>query len=939
MRIGHVVGAILLGVLGPGVSVVLAGDTPVQMPAAADQTVDFVRDIKPLFESSCIQCHAKGKTKGGLSLETRASLFKGGDSGPAAVVGHSADSYIVKMVAGVDPDEQMPKKGKKWSPHEVGLLRAWIDQGAAWDSKIAFTRPEPANLKVRVVEVAESAKSHPLDALLEQYLESKGVTTPATISDAMFVRRACLDVTGALPTADQLSAFLLDPSSDKRAKLVHQLLADRRGYADNWLSFWNDLLRNDYHGAGFIDGGRRQITGWLYNALIENKPYDQMVSQLVSPTKACEGFARGIIWRGTVNASMLPPMQAAQNTSQVFLGVNLKCASCHDSFVSDYTLADAYGMAAVFSDGPLELIRCDQPQGTMSSPQFLFPKIGTIQGATDKVDRMKQLAAVLTSPTDGRFARTIVNRLWAKLIGHGLVEPLDEMDKPAWDPDILDWLAQDLVDHHFDLKHTIETIMTSRAYQLASVDAPAPGAYTFLGPQVRRLTAEQFYDAITDMAGDSARFPDTLDIDFAKDGLAVVRATPGWMWTDEAVEDGQARADTEAAFDVKKVEEKKPDEKKPADAKLGAAKTDTKKADDMKPDSKPADAKAADTKVAEAKAAEAKKAADKEAADKKDAAAADPVEIIPRHRVVFRKEFALTSVPREAYAAVAASQGFSLIVNGRGAPGIRSDGERNGRITTFNVQPNLQVGQNVIVLEVTSHTSKSLNDAEAKEFPQSKNHLNAISGVGCYVRLIDADGNFSELVSDDTWHAMRAPPGKWRDAGYDDSEWRPVTVLADGLTPIDEGPALPPITRQDFANEPIDVGPTFQSAIGTISQPGHIRASMLGADTLMSALDRPTREQVMTSRITAPTTLQALELTHGKTLDERLKRAAAKAHDAAAADPQAWVLHVYLHLLGRPPSDREVKLALDVIGTPVKEEGMADFLWAVTMLPEFDYVY
>src|SRR6185312_1304713 len=138
---------------------VVAGQS---LPPAAERPVEFAKDIKPLFESSCIQCHAKGKTKGGLSLETRDSFLKGGDSGPAAVPGQSAKSLIVKLVSGIDPDDQMPKKGKKWTPDQVALLRAWIDQGAKWPPAIRFTRPEPANLKVRQVELPPGAQQHPV---------------------------------------------------------------------------------------------------------------------------------------------------------------------------------------------------------------------------------------------------------------------------------------------------------------------------------------------------------------------------------------------------------------------------------------------------------------------------------------------------------------------------------------------------------------------------------------------------------------------------------------------------------------------------------------------------------------------------------------------------------------------------------------------------------
>src|SRR5690348_4564304 len=166
---------------------------PSALPPTADHPVSFVKEIKPLFEASCIQCHAKGKDKGGFSLETREGFLKGGDTGPAAVPGKSGDSYVVKLVAGVDPDEQMPKKGKKWTAAQVGLLRAWIDQGAPWDAGITFARPEPANLKPRQVSVPQGQEANPIDRFLASYFASRGITRRAVVDDAVFARRAYLD--------------------------------------------------------------------------------------------------------------------------------------------------------------------------------------------------------------------------------------------------------------------------------------------------------------------------------------------------------------------------------------------------------------------------------------------------------------------------------------------------------------------------------------------------------------------------------------------------------------------------------------------------------------------------------------------------------------------------------------------------------------------------
>src|SRR5690606_2853455 len=199
----------------------------------------------------------------------------------------------------------------------------------------------------------------------------------------------------------------------------------------------------------------RQISSWLYTALASNMPYDEFVSALVAPGRDSEGFTNGIIWRGVVNASQTPPMQAAQNVSQVFMGVNLKCASCHDSFINDWQLADAYGLAGVYADAPLEMVECDRPTGATAPLKFLYPSLGTIDADASRDERVKALAALMIDERNGRLSRTIVNRLWARLFGRGLVEPLDDMDRAAWHPDLLDWLAEDLVAHEYDLQHTL----------------------------------------------------------------------------------------------------------------------------------------------------------------------------------------------------------------------------------------------------------------------------------------------------------------------------------------------------------------------------------------------------------------------------------------------------------------------------------------------------
>src|SRR5258706_2431110 len=387
------------------------------LPPPASHAVDSSKEINPIFEASCLKCHGRGKDKGGLRVDTRETFLKGGDSGPAVLSSNSAQSLLIALVQGFDPDNIMPKKGLRLTAEQIGLLRAWIDQGVPWDASISFARLEPIHLKPRLPEIPPGPKAaNPIDRFLQPYFAEHKIKPPQAVHDRLFHRRVYLDVIGLLPPPEELKKFVADRRADKREKLVQRLLAEERSYAEHWLSFWNDLLRNDYKGTGYIDGGRKQITTWLYSALLTNMPYDQFVGQLINPIPASEGFSKGIVWRGVVNASQTPQMQAAQNISQVFMGVNLKCASCHDSFINDLTLADAYGLAGIYADGPLEMVRCDKPTGKKAELKFLYPELGAIDPHAEKAARLEQLAHIITQRQDARLTRTLVNRLWQRLI-------------------------------------------------------------------------------------------------------------------------------------------------------------------------------------------------------------------------------------------------------------------------------------------------------------------------------------------------------------------------------------------------------------------------------------------------------------------------------------------------------------------------------------------
>lgn len=463
---------------------------------AAAEPVDFSKAIHPIFVSRCVSCHNTDSPQAGLTLGTRESMIKGGVHGPAVIPGDSARSLIVKRILG-EGGARMPMGGKPLAADEIDLIRRWIDEGA-------IVNVAPVQAPATFSLALRPPKGGGIDRLLSTYYKKHGVPESSRISDAGYARRAYLDIWGLLPNPEQVDRFLKDTRPDKRARLVDELLADNEAYAGHWITFWNDLLHND-EGVIFY-GDRASITKWLLEALKTNLPYDRFAQALIAPEgpSAPEGFVRGVTWRGVVNASQLPPMQAAQNSAQVFLGINLKCNSCHDSFISHWKLKDAYGLASFFSEKPLELVRCDMNMGVMSEPNFLFPQLGTVDKNAPLAERRRAAARMFTGEQNGLFSRTIVNRFWKTLFGRGLVEPADDMEGPSWHPELLDWLAQDLIDHNYDLKHLLKTIMVSDAYARASVPAGnmRDPKYVFRGPWPRRMTAEQFVDSVSSVTGE-----------------------------------------------------------------------------------------------------------------------------------------------------------------------------------------------------------------------------------------------------------------------------------------------------------------------------------------------------------------------------------------------------------------------------------------------------
>jgi hypothetical protein len=804
-----------------------------QLPPPVSRPINFATDIKPILEASCVKCHGRGKAKGGFRLDTRETFLKEADSGPVVVIGRSAESYLIELVAGVDPDNVMPQKGSKLKPEQISLLRAWIDQGLPWAEGVSFAKAPPLNLHPRQPELppARSDLPHPIDRLLDPYFAQRKIPSARIVDDRTFARRAYLDLIGLLPSPDELQAFVGDKRPDKREWLVGRLLADNRRYAEHWLTFWNDLLRNDYRGTGYIDGGRKQISSWLFAALAKNMPYDRFVAELVNPTPESEGFVKGIVWRGVVNASQVPQMQAAQNISQVFLGVNLKCASCHDSFINDWALADAYGMASVYADEPLEMHECDKPNGKKVAARFLYPELGEIPADAPQTERRKRLAEILVSKQNGRLTRTIVNRLWQKFLGRGLVEPVDDLEQAAWHPDLLDWLAEDLASHGYDLKRTMKLILTSRAYQLpaVSMDEQKHADYVFTGPAVRRMSAEQFRDALGTLTG---------------------------VWFETPA----------AQFDFS----------------AGSAE------EQFKSDLMPKKARWIWSETAAAQRA------------------------LPE-TVYFWKSFTLEAVPEEAFVVASCDNSFTLYVNGAKALSGKDFTQPN----FANIRAHLRAGSNTLTVSAINHRPD--NSAPTADQPPQESEANP-AGFILYVRLRD-HGQVLDFATDASWTWSKKKADGWESPGF---------APADGQAAAELGEA---------SVAPWSLDKKLLSTMSVAQVHGEVRSSLVPSDPLAVALGRPPREQLLTVRPSAATTLQALELTNGETLAKVVKRGAEKVLAHPPSSNADLVNGLYAKALGRRPSSVELKLADELLGQPASREHVEDLLWALAMLPEFQLIY
>jgi Protein of unknown function (DUF1553)/Protein of unknown function (DUF1549)/Planctomycete cytochrome C len=455
-------------------------------PGPAD-SIDYFRDVKPLLESRCLECHSGVNSKGGLRLDRAELAINGGDSGPAFEPGQASDSELLRRVRSEDAGEVMPPTGNRLTEAETSLLERWIQDGATW--------PE-------------------LPLVRDSFAGS--------VDEAGFMRRAMLDTVGVPPTAEELRHFVADTSPNKRASLIDRLLEDPRG-ADHWVPFWQDLLAENPNILNPTLNNTGPFRWWIYESLIDDLPLDRMVTQLVLQRGGVrEGGPAGF---GEASQNDVPAAAKGAIVGATFMGIDLKCARCHDSPTGAFKQEQLFQLGAMLANGSLDvpttssvdpaklhsggripLIEVTLMPGSRVEPKWPFHSFAQPDAANGLVpntdDQRERLAALLTAPQHERFAQVIANRVWQRLMGRGIVEPLDDWEKGTpTHPDLLQWLGREFVRGGYQIKFLARTIMNSAAYQRA-VDpvlrSPDP-LYSACEP--RRLSAEQIVDSMFSVTG------------------------------------------------------------------------------------------------------------------------------------------------------------------------------------------------------------------------------------------------------------------------------------------------------------------------------------------------------------------------------------------------------------------------------------------------------
>jgi len=418
---------------------------------------------------------------------------------------------------------------------------------------LLFVVSAALGLEIRAAATELPASSQ-IDSILSREWKAAGIQPNKPASDEVFLRRVYLDVIGRIPTYGEALAFLDSKDPAKRSKLIDQLLSSD-GYAENFFNYWADILRAQSSGAG-ADLGAQAYLNYVRESLRNNKPYDYFVRELLSTSGDC--FDTGAVGYYLRDRGM--PLDNFSNTTRAFLGTRMECAQCHNHPFDRWTQMDFYKMAAfthnmaatnyrspgqteasklisqdktldketqemmrrAISEAfrPLQTSSVVQNKGKLLLPHdYKYPDAKPKEAVLASVmfgnkvelkpesSAIEEFAGWVTSPENPRFTNVIANRLWKKVFGLALIEPLDELldtTKPS-NPELMTFLEKQMVSLHYDMKAYLRVLLNTQTYQReCSTSEVTPGTvYHFPGPTFRRMTAEQTWDSMVALVNPS----------------------------------------------------------------------------------------------------------------------------------------------------------------------------------------------------------------------------------------------------------------------------------------------------------------------------------------------------------------------------------------------------------------------------------------------------
>ena len=330
------------------------------------QTIDFVRDVRPIFQKHCYECHGDKKQKSGLRLDVKQAAFKGGDGyGESFSPGKSGDSPLIRLVTSKDKDDRMPPEGDALKTEEIQTLIQWIDEGAVWPDGVDTALLKNIRDHWSFKPIAIPKGIHTIDSFIQEKLEMNGLTMSPEANRVSWLRRVTFDLTGLPPTPEEVQAFVDDTGSGAFERAVDLLLHSPR-YGERWAQHWLDLVRfADTHG---FEVNTERPNAWPYRdyvirAFNEDKPYDRFIQEQIAGDQWGEDAATGFL----VTASVLLPGQIGKdapsirlarqdsideivnNIGQTFLGLSIGCARCHDHKFDPISAMDYYSMQAFVS--------------------------------------------------------------------------------------------------------------------------------------------------------------------------------------------------------------------------------------------------------------------------------------------------------------------------------------------------------------------------------------------------------------------------------------------------------------------------------------------------------------------------------------------------------------------------------------------------------------